>query len=108
MKGLRKTLNIVSHDFWSFGLGFKSMTFRTDAEVLTTTSLVVNWKSGWEMLLVLQQEKQEYRTHHMYIALVDSDTAFKVFAHLCCVKYNKMMGLPCITWRVMCNVVNAR
>jgi len=53
------------------------MTFRTDAEVLTTISLVVSRKSGWVMLLVLQQEKQEYRTRHMYVALVDSDTAFK-------------------------------
>jgi len=84
------------------------MTFRTDAPVLTTAGLVVSRKSGWEMLLLLLQEKQEYRTCHMYLALVGCDTAFKVFGHLCCSKCNKMMGLPCVTWWVMCNVVNAR
>jgi len=84
------------------------MAFRTDAEVLTTTSLVVSRKSGWEILLVLLQEKQEYRTCHLYVALVDSDTTFKVFGHLCCVKCNKMMGLPCIIWWVMCNMVKTR
>jgi hypothetical protein len=107
MKGPSKATNNLSHDVW-IGLGFKSMNFRTDAEVLTTTSLFVSRKSGWEMLLVLLQEKQEYRARHMYVALVHSDTAFKVFVHLCCVRCNKMMGLPCITWWVMCNVVNTR
>ena len=41
-------------------------------------------KSGWEMLFVLLRKKQEYRTRHMDVALVNPDAAFKVWSPMLC------------------------